>query len=89
MRNILLSSFLLFVLGACGMPLNISEKNLHPGGFRSRHTWNILVYMNADNDLYTNSIADMNEMENVPLDSGVTILVLWDGNGAKIGRAHV
>ncbi|PKL12872.1 MAG: hypothetical protein CVV50_03995, partial [Spirochaetae bacterium HGW-Spirochaetae-6] len=56
------------------------------GGFRGRNTWNILVYMNADNDLYANSLADMNEMESVPLDTGVRILVLWDGNGANDTR---
>lgn len=41
-------------------------------------TWTLLIYMNADNNLSTDAISDINEMEKVDYGPSVKILVLVD-----------
>lgn len=43
-------------------------------------TWNILVHMSAENNLYRFGLEDMNEMEaGLPADGSVNVYVLFDG----------
>ena len=52
--------------------------------------WTVLVYMNADNDLSSHAIADLNEMEEVGSSKEVDIVVQLDTRGNKgITRYHV
>jgi len=43
--------------------------------------WTIIIYLDADNDLYSAGLDDVNEMEFCQDSSDVNILVLFDGNG--------
>lgn len=45
-----------------------------------KQSWTIMVYMAADNDLYTYSIHDITEMLMGYLGNTINIIVLWDGN---------
>lgn len=50
------------------------------------HVWTVLAYMNADNDLETAAIADLEEMMQVGSGSGVHVVVLLD---TFVGGGHV
>jgi hypothetical protein len=42
--------------------------------------WTIIVYLDADNNLYTDGLDDVNEMESCQDSADVNIIVLFDGN---------
>ena len=44
----------------------------------ARYKWNLIIVMNADNDLETYGVADVNEMEMLPNSDDVKIVVLMD-----------
>jgi hypothetical protein len=64
--------FLTAVILACGMFCM---------GTALADTWTLLIYLDADNNLYTYGLMDVNEMEEVVSNPNVKIIVLFDGNG--------
>jgi len=50
-------------------------------GFSFADTWTLLIYMDADNNLHSAGLDDVNEMESVPSNDDVKIIVLFDGYG--------
>jgi hypothetical protein len=66
--------------GTQGWP-DVNNLNTDDQGTSVKRKWTFLVYMAADNDLESASIADLNELEAVQNNTGaVSILVLLDRN---------
>ncbi len=58
----------------CGPALTVSEKT----SVNSKKKWTFMVYMNADNDLESAGIKDINEMEKIGSNGNINIIVQCD-----------
>ena len=76
---LLFSSVFLFF--SCGTDF-LERENVSPvlsaGLLDKNRKWTVLVYMAADNNLESEAITDLNEMEVSALDANVTVLALVD-----------
>lgn len=84
------STSLAFGLAGCGKgmtPAGVGMTSANPyaaaAARRAKQkggTWNILVHMSAENNLYSFGLEDLNEMEaGIPTDGSVNVFVLFDG----------